>query len=712
MVRQLAVEIENNFTGGVVTQATGLNFPKNACTDADNCIFHELGYVRRRPGFDFETNYSTKTINRTSSAVVNYFWRNVTGDGTVNLLVAQIGNSLYFWLPTNSTGFSAGALSTTVDLTAFKPSGAPDPNLAECQFDTGLGYLFVTHPTLEPFYVSYDSGAQTVSATQITVNIRDTEGVDDGLADGSRPGLLGLTQKHRYNTYNQGWYVSTYFTDFATATSTWPSNGDVWWVYKNFDDQFDTSTITSVLYTAGTTQAPKGHYILNAFSQDRFTASGVGDLTVLPIVSSGYQRPSTVAFYSGRAWYAGTSANGYESKVYFSQIIQNINQAGRCYSKEDPTSENFDQLEVDDGGWLTIPGVGLILKLFPMANGLIVFGTQGIYQVTGSTGTGFTALDYAVNKISSVRALSGASFVNVDGFPAFWTIEGVYLISNAGQYGTLQVQSLTDAKIKELYLDIPLASKQKARGSYDPRSHQIQWIYRGVEPNSLTETYEFSNLLSFNTLSGGWYPWSLSSSNAVKINGIFLSDGFGSNPSINPVVANSVSVVANTVPVGVISFGTLVLEFNNTFLVSYANGGSYNFTFANYSNQDYLDWFKYDSIGVDYSSYFITGYKLPTMGAKRMKDNYLYLFSDQRDMVGDTDFYMQSLWNFSNTGDSGKWSSNQRITHAANGKFDINRNRLKIRGTGYAAQFKYTSITGKPFKVIGWTISESFNSRD
>lgn len=701
MPRQLAVEVENNFSGGLVTQATGLNFPPNSCTDTINCIHHELGYIQRRPGFDFEDNYTTKTINRTSVAVTNYLWRNVSGDGTVSLKVLQVGATLYFYLPSNA-GFSAGALATTVDLTTFMPSGAPTPSTAECQFAPGLGYLFVTHPTLEPFRISYDVDLQTVTATQIDVKIRDTEGVDDELDVDERP--ASETAKHKYNLYNQGWYASSYYATWFASRADYPSNADTWWLFKNFDDTFDMTTVSSVLYDRGTSQSARGHYILDAFNQDRSTVSGIATLDV---VSSGYQRPATCAFFSGRAWYAGVAANGYESKIYFSQVLLNVEDAGNCYSREDPSSENYDQLQADDGGWLTIPGIGLIRKLVPMGGSLLVFGSQGIFQITGSTGIGFTALDYSVNFLSSVKCLSATSFVDVDGIPAFWTIEGIYMVGSKDNQ--LAVQSLTDQKIKEMFLDIPLNCKRMARGAYDPRSHTIQWLYRETEPNSLTQNYSFTNVLNFNTLSGAFYPWTLPNSD-VTVNGVFLSEGFGADPDIQQVVVGADNVVVGSDNVATITFGNLVLDFANKFVVSYPFSSSYKFTFADFANEDFLDWVSYDDTGVDAEATFTTGYKIPTVGARRFNPTYLYLFSDLTDL-DDTDFYFQSVWNYSNSGNSGKESSRQRITHTA-GYHDIVRNRLKVRGSGYVVQYRYTSIPSKPFKILGWAVSDTRSTRD
>lgn len=702
MPRQLAVEVENNFSGGLNTQATGLNFPPNACTDTLNCIHHELGYIKRRPGFDFEDNYELKTINRSGFAVSNFFWRNVSGDGTVNLKVLQVGSTLYFYLPT-SEGFSAGALVTTVDLTDFSPSGAPSPATSECQYASGLGHLFVTHPNLDPFRISYDPDTETATAVAITVKIRDTEGIDDGLDVDERP--TAATNAHKYNLYNQGWYASTYYAQWDAGRSDFPSNADTWWLFKNFDDAFDLTTVSSVLYDRGTTQSARGHYILEAFNQDRSDVSGI---TSIDVVSSGHERPSVCAFYSGRVWYAGVGYRGFESKVYFSQILLNIEDAGNCYSREDPSSENFDQLQADDGGWLTISGIGLIYKLVPMGSSLIVFGSNGIFQITGSTGIGFTALDYSVNYVSSVKCLSPTSFVDVEGASSFWTVEGVYIIA-PGQNNTVQVQSLSDQKIKEYYLDIPLNCKRFARGAYDPRSHTIQWLFRDTEPSTLTETYSFTHILNFNTIAGGFYPWTFPDSD-VTVNGIFLSEGFGADPEVLDVVQGVDDIVVGADQVIITSFGNLILDFSNKFIVSYPDSGSYKFTFADYANQDFLDWLSYDDEGEDAEATFTVGYKIPTQGAKRFNPTYLYLFSDLRD-IDETDFYFQSVWNFSNSGNSGKESSRQRITHTS-GNFDIVRNRLKVRGSGYVVQYRYTSIPGKPFNILGWTISDTLATRD
>jgi len=65
-------------------------------------------------------------------------------------------------------------------------------------------------------------------------------------------------------------------------------------------------------------------------------ASGITGLTV---VTTGTARPTTCAFFSGRVFYGGIQSQGYNARIYFSQILSNISQAGKCYQSNDPSSQ-------------------------------------------------------------------------------------------------------------------------------------------------------------------------------------------------------------------------------------------------------------------------------------------------------------------------------------------------------------------------------------
>jgi len=163
MPQQLTATVENNFTRGLITDSTGLNFPENAATDTDNCIYTIVGDVTRRLGIDYETNFTTTTIDFTNKAVNQYKWNNVGGDGLTQIVVEQVGSTLYFYRSSSATvasPLSANKLASTIDLTLFTVGGTFDP-AQECQFADGNGYLFVYHPAIDPVYCTYTAGVIT-----------------------------------------------------------------------------------------------------------------------------------------------------------------------------------------------------------------------------------------------------------------------------------------------------------------------------------------------------------------------------------------------------------------------------------------------------------------------------------------------------------------------------------------------------------------------
>lgn len=701
MAQQAAIAVENSFINGVVTEATAFAFPEKACTEAYDCVFDIDGSVYRRTGFDFETNHSTKTINRTAKAIKTYLWQNVAGDGNVTVVAVQVGNTLYFY-ETSGTGlFSSGAQSTTVTLTPA--AGSPALDAIEVQFCDGNGYLIVTHPYMDPIRVSYDAAAHTASASTITIKIRDFEGaVADPNAVDTRPTstLAGLNTSHYYNLLNQGWNV-TNLTAWDTAQTTMPSNADIMWTFKNTSDNFDASTATIARITTGNTPAPKGHYILNLANQDRNTASG---LTGVASSGTAIYRPSTCAFFAGRVCYAGINYTGYNSNIYFTQIIENINQYAYCYQENDPASEELFDLLPSDGGVISIPEAGTIYKLFTVPGGLCVFAANGVWYLTGSTGLGFTATDYALLKIADISTISDTSFVNVNGYPVWWNSEGIYMIQ-AGQNGPM-VRSLAYDTFKSFYDSIPVSSKRYARGFFDKTDGIVRWLYRSSSTNSIDETYEYDRILNFNLRTNAFYPWTISNSN-VKVHSLISTELVSRPINLNTVVDSIGDFVIDSSGNQVISFsasGSEDQQFDK-YLVSYADSGSHKFTFANRHEGLYRDWDVYEPVGVDYGGYFIAGYKLPGAGLRKAQTNYIEIYSRVDDEVGYT---FQGLWDFANDASTNRWSSSQTVNHSDT-DYGSARRRLKVRGHGKALQYKVSAVPDKPFDIIGWSAGQTIN---
>ncbi len=208
MAQAPSVSIQNNFTAGLKTEFTGLNFPENAATDCDNVVFDMPGDVTRRLGFDYEDNFELNTVDRSGKAISTYIWKNVGGDGSLQMLVKQVGSLLYFYKTSDSNEsnpVSKHLLSATVDLTVNKVSGSTlDPSVIECEYSSGNGFLFVYHPYCEPIYVRFDRIDEIFIYSPILIQTRDFKGI---VENNSPPQLrpVNLTSAHRYNLLNQGW---------------------------------------------------------------------------------------------------------------------------------------------------------------------------------------------------------------------------------------------------------------------------------------------------------------------------------------------------------------------------------------------------------------------------------------------------------------------------------------------------------------------------
>lgn len=711
MPRNQTSAIENNFVGGFVTQATGLNFPQHACFDQDNIIISEVGIASRRFGMDFENNFTTLASDRTEMAQNTYLWKNAAGDGNVNLVVQQNGGTLYFYNTTASTSLSAGISANTVLLSSFQSSGSSQTNLNqnECQFSTGLGYLFVTHPYCDPFYVLFNPSDGTFTASLITFTIRDLNGIVESGNVNTRPSTL--TDNHNYNLLNQGWNTTRIGTMHTALSTTYPSNADVWWNFNDSTDIFNPST-TLASVDSGSSPAPQGFFRLNPWNTARAatcTAQAGVTLTLTGTVdqTSGALRPSVTEFHAGRVFYSGVNAQGYNSLIYFSTIVQTPADFGSCMSQEDPTSQTLFDFLPSDGGIIAIPQAGTIYRLVSLGASLLVFGANGVWVISGSTGVGFSATDFQVSLVGLTRSISGSSFVNVDGSVAWWNTTAINMVTNDPTNG-LQIKPLTDDKIKDYYLGLPTSNKRYARGVYNPREHTIRWILRSSGTSDITDTYSFDTVLSFNTLVGAFYTWSLPTTN-VTINGIIVEEGSASLTGSNNIVDNSGNQVVDNSTNDLVTFGFAQTTVTTTtkWLASYPNSGSYNFTWAENFNNDYLDWFQFDSTGQDFDSFLITGYKLPTQGMRNFQTNYIYVFTDLAN--GANSYTMQAIWNYGSSTSSGRWSQRQLVNHTET-NFDVGRRKLKVRGMGEVVQYRFGSVKGKPFNIIGWSTYDTANA--
>ncbi len=714
MARSAAISIENNFTKGLVTEASGLNFPENACTEIYDCILSQNGTVTRRLGMDYEDNYDLVNVTDvTDCAVGEYVWEGVGNSGTITFVVQQVGETLYFFEVSQTTGLSDSRKAFTVDLTSFGVSGAPALAPVLCQFAAGNGDLFVTHPYCTPFYIEYNRDADSISTNSIDIQIRDFAGVDDGLDVETRP--TTLSNQHKYNLYNQGWYATAkddgnnqvqVLTEWDGNRTDYPSNVDIWWLYKNSDNQIDFSGDGTRVNTIhfGNTPAPKGHYLLDAFYMDRSSASGVTNITV---ESASYYRPLATAFYAGRVFYGGTAYKEWSNRIYFSQIIESREQYGKCYQLNDPTSENISDLLSSDGGVVVIPDLGLLRKLVPFGTFLLAFSSNGIWAIGGNQGSGFTANDYSVQKVSSISSLSALSFLEVDGAIMWWNPEGVYVLQPDPVKGGMSVQSLTDQSIRSFIRAIPAGNLEYVKGAYNSQSKTAQWVFRSTAASTTAENFEYDRVLNFLTLTQAFFPWRIQEvASGPYVAGVVATKGFGITRETGNVIDGDGDTVidgsSNNVVVTAVSQAGLTASFRYTTIVP---DTSDSITYSQESDTGFVDWFTFNGEGEAYESYFITGYKVHGEGLKKFQGNWLTVFSE---VESDSKAYVQYVWDYASSNAGGKYSVAENV-YLTRSHVSITPRRLKLRGRGIVLQLKFYSSTGKPFNIIGWSMFETGN---
>lgn len=437
-----------------------------------------------------------------------------------------------------------------------------------------------------------------------------------------------------------------------------------------------TSTDTAPETILSSDQTTEYQYVWLHFDHD---GAGNDDFVISEVQfysnSLSFQRPSCVEFYAGRVFYAGVDAEGLSSNIYFSQLIEKEDQYGRCYQKNDPTSEFIPDLLPDDGGVIKIPEIGTITRLFSYQNAMLVFASNGIWLVAGSAGSNFKADDYVVKKISSIGMRSPNSLCSIKGLPAWWGEDGIYTVQFDPNYDSFTPTSITAGILDDYYSEIPIGNKRYTKGIYDEEAQVAYWFYSN-DVDLGDNPYAHDSVLCFDAKSRAFYPWTISSGPVVR-GAEYLKPG-------------------DRTDMGKIK----------TFLHIDYNGSTTTQAFGEILNDNYLDW---EDLGtsVAYESYFVTGYRLDGQTQRFFQPNYVFVFLEAE---ANASCFMQGVYDFTTSSVEGKWSTRQQIYNDALTNRSVNFRRLKVRGKGRSLQLRFESEEQKPFTIIGWSIFETSNS--
>ena len=470
-------------------------------------------------------------------------------------------------------------------------------------------------------------------------------------------------------------------------------------------------------------------------------------------------RPKVCAFFSGRVWYAGIESNEKNGWILFTQVATDLNKFEKCYQEGDPTSEVFSDLADNDGGVIVIPDAGEIVELKQLGPSLVVFATNGVWQIIG-TDQGFKATSYSVDKVSNVGCLGSKTVVEVEESILYWTNTGVSIIK-LDQSGLADIKNISDTVIKTLYQGIPVLNKFYAEGAYNSVDKIVWWGFN-KDPIESTSAgrYSKNRILCLDMRLGAWYVYDIANGSPIAVSIAVTQQAQETTQEYNVIVNADIlsSITGNTLVLDFVtqsyqtwqdSFSALQEVVSGTdnvivdipvvnssskrfkFLTLHpVTSNDYSVTWSELRDTTFKDWYSYNSVGLDSPAYILTGYSMGGNGPARNKTGgYVSVFMKRTETVFDVNTnplnpsgcLMQTRWDFTDNSYTGKWSDEYQVYRQLrpffaepSTPFDdgyplvITKN--KIRGRGKALQMKWSSEPGKDMKIVGWSTTFANNT--
>jgi hypothetical protein len=669
MARTEGRQTYNTFVGGLITEATGINFPENASVDEQNFVLNRNGSRQRRLGFDKENGFvhtgviAGAAVGYVKAAAQTFFWDNTGPGNQFDVLVVQYGSLLYFFNTKKSTfGASIGSYDLTTHTTGNYTGGEFEK--IACDFSSVRGALIVVGKHIDPFYIEATAVADstvldTFTGTSITMEIRDFDGVKSAIAAGTlystltggelehEPATLGRSAE--YNLKNQGWdqtvydFAETYgsaatrggalnpISDYFTGNAVYPGNHRR--LFDNFKQdgqhrEWDSTALVGEK-NEGNAKAPNGHFVINPWTKPRdgitvdqtYVASGTLGTEVEK------NRPSTVETFAGRVFYSGVESDvtvtastmtgtptvvkgeKNSTKIFFCRTVVSLDRLGQLYQNNDPTGETINELLPNDGGVIDIHDAGFVYKLVASHTSLFAICANGVWEITGADQAGFAATAFKVNKITNIGGIGRDSVVNAEGNVFYWSDGGIYVItrSELGDWGT---QNVTEQTIQTLYTAINVINRREAVSHYDQINKQVKWLYSSdTNPVEGDHRRKYDRELIFDLNLKAFYKHHISEAGAVVGGYAPLSGQFTASDDAM-VVSNGHQVIsASLQDVGI----TQQVQGNrgaltNKYLVINQSSNP-TITFGEYASTSFLDWGSIGT-GIDPKAYLVAGYEI------------------------------------------------------------------------------------------------------
>lgn len=188
-----------------------------------------------------------------------------------------------------------------------------------------------------------------------------------------------------------------------------------------------------------------------------------------------YKNPVACVAAFGRVFY------GVDSTVYYSQFLDSSSNAGRCYQKNDPTSNNIPDPLPTDGGIIPIEGAISIRAIKQFRAGILVFAQNGVWYIY-NTETGFTGNSFRLAQVSYRGIRNPRSIILAEGLLYYTSDTGIMAVI-PDEYDNLRVEDITAKTIRTHYLEF--FAGREMQGVYDEPNKQLVWWNTGTESRGL-----------------------------------------------------------------------------------------------------------------------------------------------------------------------------------------------------------------------------------
>lgn len=754
----------NNFTGGLITEASPLNFPPNASADEQNFELDRTGLRSRRLGMNFEPDFTNILAGPTSFGIADsgyntFRWESVGGDPNTNYAVVQVDQALTFF-DLSKDAITEGGADGQVVLTVF-------PTNVRFSLASVEGYLVVVSGAEQFAVISRNFVANSFALEYGRLKVRDVWGVEEIAQPTYETDPTFRTKTldsyHYYNLQNQSWGIPRTdstggsvdpILNYAAGNSGfYPSSAEQVWTGLQFQavatgqQPFERMYPNLYIESLGSNlDSAKGYFIIDALRrgtsrQDAVQANRVKypQLQGTPpnVVDRTDSGPKCTTDFAGRIWYSGFAgvvvggdkrSPNLSNYVFFSQLIKSRKEFGLCYQDGDPTSRDNSDIVATDGGFVRISGARNIIAMRNLHTHLIVIASNGVWTVTGGTqDSGFDATNYKVSKISTFGGLSESSVIVAGDNCFYWSEDGIYAVSK-NQYGDMTVDSISLGTIQSYYDSISALSRTKAFGEYDQIAKKLRWVFKtGTAFTADSETTE----LIFDLTLKAWTKNLIMNlaDNSVEVMGVFTTANF-THSFVDDLVFSGVdNVLAGTEQVVIPALQLANNVQSLRYLAVHLVAGIPYYTVSYYNEATWLDWVSKDGVGVDAYAFCLTGDStFGDSGAEKQTPYIIMHFNRTEEGVNadltpahQSSCLMRAQWSFANNVVSNKWSPltqayryrkvrfTENISDMYDTGFEVITTKSKLRGRGKAFALYFETEAGKDLQILGWNLTLNGN---